>query len=327
MVIAKTEDEIRELIRKDYRSVMEDLFSQAFEKEPFDFLCALVRVEGIQDARWDPLEEVLEAFDDYNAVLKSEIKGRNKLPFRLRLLTYCHLMELTPIHNVLINLLNCINGKSFSIVPIRNLLDHFKNLDNPKQSKKENQKFSLNHIPPSAKMKWNAIKRYANHSKQDNFANLIDQIFDDRIRNPFSHGDYCLTEEDFRWTEGGPASSLPLYDVNLKIISAFIFADEFFRLMDGYQGLLSTAPRFHKWSNYEVFEILSEDNKAIGWKVHYSNGSCSHYQRTKTGCVANNFHFSHDGSLEFMIGITNELEPKWKVNGVEVINFDELNAK
>jgi hypothetical protein len=49
--------------RADY---LDSLFSRVFKIRPFDVLCTLLRVDGLQDSDWDPFEESVKMFDDYN---------------------------------------------------------------------------------------------------------------------------------------------------------------------------------------------------------------------------------------------------------------------
>ena len=54
------------------------LFWEVFKKNPFEVLCSVLRVGGLQDAGWDPLEESLEAFEDYNALLAAQTEPKKR---------------------------------------------------------------------------------------------------------------------------------------------------------------------------------------------------------------------------------------------------------
>jgi hypothetical protein len=52
----------------------EALWQRAFEARPFDAVCTLLRVAGLEDAGWDPFEESQAAMKDYNWYLKAQSK-------------------------------------------------------------------------------------------------------------------------------------------------------------------------------------------------------------------------------------------------------------
>ena len=74
-------------------------------------------------------------------------------------------------------------------------------------------------------------------------------------------------------------------------------------------------PRFHKWPNYEVLELLSDENGLHGFSVHFSNGSKATYSRTSKGVECTNVMFGRDGSIDFFVGSLDDLQPEHKVNG------------
>jgi len=57
--------------RKEIEKIVIEVFTDAFKRKPFDALCSLLRVEGMSDANWDPFEESLSCFEDFNWFLKS----------------------------------------------------------------------------------------------------------------------------------------------------------------------------------------------------------------------------------------------------------------
>lgn len=46
-----------------YLNALDPAFSRALEASEFDFLLALLRIRGMQDAGWDPYETTLEAIE------------------------------------------------------------------------------------------------------------------------------------------------------------------------------------------------------------------------------------------------------------------------
>ena len=74
----------------------------------------------------------------------------------------------------------------------------------------------------------------------------------------------------------------------------------------------------------ELF-FLSEEEKLVGFKVHFSNGSRAKYMRVKGQADAVNVMFEQNGSINYMIGDLEALEKVWKINGVPVTDWDAVN--
>src|SRR5215475_5613816 len=93
----------------------------------------------------------------------------------------------------------------------------------------------------------------------------------------FSHSDYVLSDENFRWTEGGGSllrhGQIPLAQVNNLIDNAFSFFGMFIGVRELWLERLGTQPRYHKWPRFEAMELLKTDDKLDGFRVHFSNGS------------------------------------------------------
>ncbi len=84
-------------------------------------------------------------------------------------------------------------------------------------------------------------------------------------------------------------------------------------------------PRYHKWPNFEVLEILANDNKKlIGFRVHFSNGSSAKFARTNAGLDCTNIFFERDGTLGLMAGQLDKLEENWKIDG-KIADFGGKN--
>ena len=49
----------------------EGLWQEVFQANPFDAICTLLRVAGLEDPGWDPFEESQAAMKDYNWHLKA----------------------------------------------------------------------------------------------------------------------------------------------------------------------------------------------------------------------------------------------------------------
>ena len=49
--------QLREVTEQELVDYFSGLFWEAYKMAPFEVLCELLRVDGLQDAEWDPLEE------------------------------------------------------------------------------------------------------------------------------------------------------------------------------------------------------------------------------------------------------------------------------
>lgn len=284
--------------REGYARVLDSLFSAAFSAYPFDALCTLLRMGGMADANWDPFEESRAAFDDYNWMLEKAGSERGeRAARRVGLLMYCQAVEMTAPHEILANLLRCVAKKSYTVNPFSDL-----------GHSKKGRPFSW--VPPSAKQKFQRIKKLAGYAGETELVAGVDKFFDERVRNAFSHSDYILTERYFRFTEGGLAQQIAVELLDRLIAECFAFYGALLYLHREWLRVLGRGKRFHKWPNYEVLEILSSDEDGVyGFHVHFSNGSRGTYTRRKSGIEAINLTFENDGGINFMVGLLDELEP------------------
>jgi len=294
---------LREVSEQELIDFLSDLFWSAFRKAPFEVLCAVLRVSGMQDSDWDPFEESKDAFEDYNALLRLD---EATLPqagrWRIGLLMYCQAVEMTAPQEFLANLLRVLSGEKYHIKPFGSL-------------GRTNKKKAFSWVPPSAPVKYRELKRLAARCNQSALCDYINQFFNEDIRNAFSHSDYVISGEHFRWTESGLAQQLPLDAVNLTVRNCFRFFSVLLWLHNQVLTDLKTLPRFHKWPNYEVLELLSDTERLYGFSVHFSNGAKATYSRSEKGVECTNVLFESDGSINFMVGLLDALRPEWKVNG------------
>lgn len=306
-------DETAPNARDAYARVLDSLFSAAFAAGAFDALCTLLRVGGMADANWDPFEESRDAFDDYNWILEKAGSERGeRAARRIGLLMYCQAVEMTAPHEILANLLRCVGKQRYIISP-------FSDLGRSRKGK------PFSWIPPSAKQKFQRIRKLAIDVGHTELSAGIDRLFDERIRNAFSHSDYILTERSFRFTEGGLAQQIAVEVLDRVIAECLAFYGALLYLHREWLRALGRGKRFHKWPNYEVLEILSSTEEGLyGFHVHFSNGSRATYTRRKSGIEAINLTFENDGSINFMAGLLDDLEPVWKIDGKPVEDWGAL---
>ncbi len=299
--------------RPEFENYMNSLFKRAFESRPFDTLCAILRVGGLADANWDPFEESLDAFDDFDWLINRSITERgDRCARRIALLIYCQAIEMTAVHEMLANLLRCVIGKAYVINPFGHLT-------------KRKKKDFLASIPPSAKTKFKEIRTLSAEAGDENLPKYFDSFFNEHVRNAFAHSDYILTDTEFRYTESGPPQHINVVELDRLIGTCFDFYEAFIIAHKRWRLILGSSKRYHKWPDYEVLEILSDEKEGIyGFHVHFSNGSKATYTRQRSGTEAINLSLENDGTINFFVGNLEKLEPIWKVNGEPVIDWSTL---
>jgi hypothetical protein len=296
-----------------YDDLFHDIFDKAASKNPFGVVCTILRVGGMQDANWDSFEESREAIDDYNWILEKTASERNsKANIRIALLMYCQLTEISALHDMLTNLLRIIKGDAYNLYPLKHL------------GKSIKTKKGYKYIPPSAKVKFNSIKDLARSLGENELSKAIDIMYSDKIRNAFSHSDYIITEEGLRFTESGYPEQIAINEMQTIIKECFNFYSSFLRIHKLWLIELSKKNRFHTWPNYEVLELLSDEDGLYGFSLHFSNGNKATYERKKEGVKSTNIILEPDG-INYMIGSIDDLENNWKVNGEIVDDIDRLN--
>lgn len=293
---------------------IEGLWREALSLSAFDTVCALLRVSGLQDAGWDPFEESQAAFEDFNWHLQAEDDAlSSKSQWRIGLLMYCQAVEMSAVHSTLANILRILLGQPYHLNPLGSL---------GRPDKKRMFKF----YPPSATVKWRKLRDMATEAERNDLVRMINAVYDDAVRNAFAHSDYILTDTHFRWTEGGLPSQIPLEQINNLVANAFIFFGIFMDIRDRWLSLVGQMPRYHKWPQYEVLELLKDENQKLnGFRVHFSNGNSARFSRTSEGVDCTNVIIQGDGTINFMVGLLDALERKWKIEG-RTVDFGERNA-
>jgi len=181
-------------------------------------------------------------------------------------------------------------------------------------------------LPYNRVLKEAHIKELCEKAKNTELPKAIDNFFDEGIRNAFSHSDYILTESNFRTHEGGLAHQETIEELAGKLDRCFDFYGAFIYSHRRWLKELNKTKTYHKWPNYLMLEILKDDETGVyGFNVHFSNGNKATYTRKSSGTEQINIGFEKDGSLRFIAGGLDELEPKWKINGKVVEDFDSLH--
>jgi hypothetical protein len=110
----------------------------------------------------------------------------------------------------------------------------------------------------------------------------------------------------------------PLQNLNNLIANAFSFFGTFIAMRERWLGLTAKMPRYHRWPNFEVLELLESDGTLNGFRVHFSNGNSARFQRSAEGVDLKNVTIQPDGTINFFVGPLYELKQKYVVDGREV---------
>ena len=220
------------------------------------------------------------------------------------------------IHLALENLANLLRvhlGQPYHLNPLGSL------------GRADKKRMFKSYPPPSATAKWKKIRDMAAEANKADLVRLIDNVYDDTVRNAFSHSDYILGEDNFRWTEGGLPGQIPLQKLSDLITNAFSFFGVFIHMRNRWLKLVADMPRYHRVPNFEVLELLKTDGRLDGFRVHFSNGSSAHFRRQPTGVDLMNVVIQPDGTTTFMVGFLDALRNQYVVDGKQV-EFGHRNS-
>src|SRR5689334_19195454 len=144
------------------------LLQKAFDKSPFDALCTLLRPRGMHDAGWDVLDESEATFDDFNWMLEKAQKEKGlACARRLALHYYGFIIEMSPIHEMILNVLRCISGQRYLPFPFGHL----------NRKKRKADPWSV--IPPSMPIKIREITKLAEGRGEKELVQHLKFVFDE----------------------------------------------------------------------------------------------------------------------------------------------------
>lgn len=296
-------EEKNKAARTRYIQVLAPLFRPDEPTKPdiAHLFATLLRIGGMEDKGWDPYSESRAILDDLQALLRLELpegsfKDKNLTAWRLGLLVYSHIVEMSAPYEVLTNLLRFKLGKGYSPEPYNEYLTQ----NQAKQAKKRDL-YTLDKI--------RIIEKLDGEAKTQVSA-IINEFHDTKFRNAIAHADFVFSDDGFRCRSDGSKRSFHLrFDqVDDLIMKATAFIGSFFTLEHDARC---------RWGNYAgkpipydpvlkgVMEILVDDNNLMnGFKIHWPNGSESVYRRTVDGVEMTNCVVSSDREgMEFMVGM------------------------
>lgn len=208
--------------------ILDELFGRARDTDEFEFACTLLRVRGMEDVGWDPLEETAALFNDIASLLQTPLNDHARI--RLGLLLYSHLTEVDAIYLILVNMVEITGGERYT-------MDPFHDLYRPAGQPRYEQ------YPPSAKRVVDRVRERAAARGCNELVELLDWFFNDAVRNAFFHSDYVLFGDEFRSREGtfvdddGTRSRTMELDRIVDLINrAMIFYQGFIETYEEHRG-------------------------------------------------------------------------------------------
>jgi hypothetical protein len=220
----------------DAARIFNDLCGRAREIDEFEYACALLRVRGMEDFGWDPLEETAALFNDIGSLLEAPLTDYARV--RLGLLLYSHLTEVDAIYQILGNMIEITAGERYVMDPFHDL---YRPPDRPRYEQ----------YPPSAKRVVERLKERATARGFDELVSLVDWFFNDAVRNAFFHSDYVLYRDEFRSREATFVGADGIRSPSMKIVE---IVDLINRSMVFYQAFIDVYEK-HRGSYREDKQV------------------------------------------------------------------------
>lgn len=293
----------REAICDRYVPLMAPLFFPERFTDPdiIQLFGSLLRVVGMEDKGWDPYAESRAVLEDLNQLMQLELPAKkfedaDRTNWRLGLLFYSHIVEMSAPYEVLTNLLRFRLGKGYHPNPYYEFL-----------TEKDRKRFRRSGLYPKQKIE--IIQSLSKEAGLE-FGSIFDEFYRTDFRNAIAHSDFIFTDTGFRCRNGysNKAFELSYAQVNDLITNAKVFISTFFGLER--EARRAFGEKAGKGMTYDpvykgVMEILVDDEKIMnGFKVHWPNGSESMYRRTENGIdMVNCILALERNTIELFVGL------------------------
>jgi hypothetical protein len=227
---------------------------------------------------------------------KKEFKDPDLTVWRLGLLFYSHVVEMSAPYEVLTNLLRYRLKLGYAFNPYHDFLT--------KEERKRALKVGL--FP---KQKIKIIKKLSADAGLST-GDIFDEFFRNDIRNAISHSDFILSDDAFRCRSINLQSSfkLSLEDLNDLIRKSKVFIGTFFQLEREARrafGVYAGKGLGYDPAYKGIMEVLADEEGLMnGFKVHWPNMSESYYRRTATGTqMVNCLLSAGQPAIQLFVGI------------------------
>ena len=304
------EDSFRSRIRH-YAEILNPLFDPTPHMKSggfFEFVCSLVRAAGMQGPEWDAFDESEAVLDDLTNLARLELpverfRDPNRTRIRLALLSYCHLTEMDLPYEVIANLLRNRLGRKYDTEPFLDLMFS--------AGKKGTRRLKS---PPSPTMKIRWIRQLGQQAGLPDIGTAFDRFYDNIVRNAVSHSDYILAEGELRLLKAnrlsrrsGCASPVVEWAELIELVTeTFAFYNALFALYErcrkSFGDFRNAFLPFDAHYKGLLQLVFDEEERLIGFRAYWPNGSLSEYTRSRKGSTAMNLDFGADRSIGLMVG-------------------------
>jgi hypothetical protein len=296
-------------LREEYLNLLAPAFSQHVRVDTTEYVFALIRAGGLQDAGWDPLEESRSFVNDLAGLIQSdEPAGRFTDPettsWRLALVAYAHLVEMDAPYDMLANLFRVGARRKYSVQPFAEPI--------PKNAKAWKPSGPP---PPGPAKKLPKLRELAAACGMSAITDAFNAFYSGPLRNTISHSDFVLHGKSFRarksYFEDAPGSRVFTPSIELdhleEILSrTFCFYSAFLELelraRSAFRQLKGQTFQYDQ--HYKgIIELLFDGELICGLTLHWPNGTSSRLRRGSDGCDATNIVFGREGCIEPMVGL------------------------
>lgn len=301
--------------QRHYAEILNDLFDHGPHMEIsrfFEFICALVRVGGVELGGIDPWYESSSIIDDLRNLASLDLPVDRfpnpvKTQIRLALLAYCTLTEMDVPYMLLANLLRVRQGHKYQVDP-------FEDLARQRAPKKGGHPLGT-FVPPTTNQKRKRISKLAEQANMRQVSTALEETYDAVVRNAVYHSDFVLQDEHLLVRKATRFSKkqrcftprIPLEELDETITNAFAFFGALFALYERCRMSFGDFKRAfipYDLQYKGLMELVfDEQDRLIGFRVYWPNGTCGYYARTKEASIATNITFEQDGSINFMVGV------------------------
>ena len=295
--------------REEYVNLLSPLFSQHTRVDTVEFVYALIRAGGMEDAGWDPLEESRAFVNDLTGIIQREapagsVTDPETTRWRLALVAYAHLVEMDAPYDMLANLFRIRAGRRYSVRPFADLA-----------KTKKGTKGLNGPPPPGPTKKLPVLRNLAASCRMSAVTDAFDSFYFGPLRNAISHSDFVLHGKAFRaresYFEDAPGSRVFMRSLELNRLQEILSRAYFF-----YSTFLDLELRarvtfgqlkgqtFQYDQRYKgILELLFDEEVVCGLTIHWPNRTSSTLRRGAQGCEATNIVFGREGSIEPMVGL------------------------
>jgi hypothetical protein len=234
-----------------YMNKIDPLFKLAREKCEFEFILILLGIRGVQDAGWDPFENLVRIYESFKVINKKRLDESIKVHYVL--FTYGLIVEASMPYEFLANLLNIIEGGRYRV-------DNFPGRINERTKRI---------IPQSPWTKISKLKSRAENLHMD--LSFFDEFADNRLRNAIFHSDYSVYGNEIRILDFPPKRYTHTEWFTL-MNKALAYMESFLQLYYVYIGsyrepeLIDVHPDFGHHPNEKATTIIRKGYGLVGIK-------------------------------------------------------------